>query len=390
MMQTRLVTTWTIGDICEGFMFDENEGKGLFGLNGTLTIQPEYQRNYIYDKGGRDKDVVYSILKGYPLGLMYFVEVEEGKYEVLDGQQRITSIGRFVNETYTFSIMDDEGNPRHFSSLTPEEQTKIKNTPLTIYICKGTPKEIEEWFKQINIQGVPLTQQELRNASYHGPFVTKAREKFSNSSNANMNKWKTYIKGDPKRQEILETALDWVSDGKIDEYMSLHRHDKDIIELEKHFNTVMSWISSLFDYHDKEVCGLSWGEYYRKYSKTAYNRKELNEMVDRLMADPYVHKKSGIFEYVLSGCTKPELLEIRIFDDADKRSMYTKQTKEAEEKKISNCPECAKGENTNKNRIWPIKDMDADHVLAWSKGGKTDIKNCQMLCKSHNRMKGNK
>lgn len=389
-MKTVLTTDWTIRDICDGFQFDEEEGKGLYGLSGKLVVQPEYQRNYIYDKGDKDKEVIKSILKGYPIGLMYFVKTPDGMYEVLDGQQRITSIGRFVNETYTFSIMDIEGQPRHFSSLNETEQEKILNTELTIYVCEGTPTEIEEWFKKINIQGVPLTQQELRNASYHGTFVTLAREKFSNSGNPSMKKWQTYIKGDPKRQEILETALDWVSNKEIETYMSAHRHDTDIKELVSHFDKVIEWITSIFEYTDKEVKGLPWGEYYRIYKDKSYDKIQVSEKVTTLMADPCVHNKKGIFEYILSGETKKELLEVRCFDDSTKRSVYEKQTKEANEKGESNCPLCALGGNNNANKIWQYKEMDADHVTAWSNGGKTDIDNCQMLCKSHNCSKGNK
>ena len=205
-MNKELITTWTVKDLCAGFAFDKNEGKGLYGLNGKLIIQPEYQRNYIYDKGGKDVEVIRSLLKGYPLGLIYFVKNSDGKYEVLDGQQRITSFGRFVNSTYPFAVPDENDNPRYFDSLNPEEQEKILNTELTIYVCEGTSQEIQEWFEKINIAGEKLTPQELRNAAYHGPFVTLARKVYSNSSNANMNKWLTYIKGDPKRQEVLEKA----------------------------------------------------------------------------------------------------------------------------------------------------------------------------------------
>jgi len=219
-MKTTLVTDWTVGDICKGFTFSKAEGKGLFGLNGKLTIQPEYQRNYIYDKGGKDEEVIRSLMEGYPLGLLYFVKTDEDKYEVLDGQQRITSFGRFVNTTYPFSVPDDDGNPRYFDSLDEDIQKKILETKLTVYVCEGNASEIDKWFKTINIAGVPLNNQERLNASYYGSFVTEARKVFSNSQNANMNKWLTYIKGDPRRQEVLEVALEWVSKGNIQEYMS--------------------------------------------------------------------------------------------------------------------------------------------------------------------------
>ena len=389
-MYKELRTDITVGDICKGFAYDKNEGKGLFGWNGNLVIQPEYQRNYIYGDGKKDVAVVDSLLEGYPLGLLYFVKANNGKYEVLDGQQRITSFARFVNNTWTFAIRDKDGNPRYFDSLSENEKQRILNTTLTIYLCEGTPEEIQKWFGKINIVGVPLNDQELRNSSYHGSFVTLARKEYSNSSNANMNKWLTYIKGDPKRQEVLEVALDWVSDGNIEDYMSRHRNDKNIDELKNHFDSVIDWINSLFDYTDKEVKGQPWGRLYKEYHDKAYDRDELNKKVDELMASPFVNNKRGIFEYVLSGCKKPELLNIRIFDDSTKRTAYERQTQKAKTEGISNCPLCACGENNNKTRLYKYNEMDADHVSAWSRGGSTDIANCEMLCKVHNKSKGNK
>lgn len=191
-MITTLHTEWTVGDVCKGFIFDKNEGKGLFGLDGQLIIQPEYQRNYIYGDGKRDVAVVESLLKKYPLGLIYFVKNKDGMYEVLDGQQRITSFARYVNQSWQFAVEID-GKPRYFDSLDKDLQDRITNAPLTIYVCEGEPSEIQAWFETINIAGVPLVKQELRNASYHGSFVTKAREVFSNTGNANMNRWQTYL-----------------------------------------------------------------------------------------------------------------------------------------------------------------------------------------------------
>lgn len=389
-MKKKLITDWTVGDICEGFVFSQAEGKGLFGLNGKLTIQPEYQRNYIYDKGGKDVDVIKSLIAGYPLGLLYFVKTGEDKYEVLDGQQRITSFGRFVNTTNPFAVPDEQGNPRYFESLDPDLRDKIKNTPLTIYICEGTASEIDQWFKTINIAGVPLNNQERLNASYHGPFVTMARKVFSNSQNSNMNKWLTYIKGDPRRQEVLEEALKWVSDGHIQDYMNLHRNNTDINELQTHFDSVISWVGGLFDYTGKEVKGLPWGKYYDLYHNNAYDKKAINNRVQELLKDPSVHNARGIFEYVLGGETHPELLDIRIFEENVKRSVYNIQTIEAKEKGISNCPLCTLENKVNANKIWSFKEMDADHVMAWSKGGATSIENCQILCKTHNKAKGNR
>lgn len=313
-----------------------------------------------------------------------------GQYEVLDGQQRITSFGRYVNTTYPFAVQDASGNPRYFDSLSPEEQTQIKNTPLTIYVCEGTSQEIQEWFEKINIQGLPLTRQELRNAAYHGSFVTLARKEFSNSADSRMNKWQTYIKGDPRRQEVLETALDWVSGGDIEDYMAQHRNDEDITELRNHFDSVMSWISSVFAYTGKEMRGLPWGEYYERYHRWSYNRKDIAEKVEKLMADPFVKNKKGIFEYLLGGEQETQLLDVRVFEEPTKRTVYARQTAEAKKFGTSNCPLCAIGHGANATRIWELKQMDADHVAAWSNGGATDINNCQMLCATHNRAKGNR
>lgn len=387
-MKTILHTDWTVGDVCKGFIYDKNENKGLFGLGGKLIIQPEYQRNYIYGDGKKDVAVVDSLLKGYPLGLIYFVLNADGMYEVLDGQQRITSFARFVNQSWPFAV-ERNGKPRYFNSLDSDDQKKITETKLTIYVCEGEPSEIQEWFETINIAGVPLVKQELRNASYHGPFVTHARAVFSNTGNANMNRWKTYIKGDPKRQAILERALDWVSDGNIDEYMAQHRADKDIDELKNHFDTVIDWIDSVFEYTGNEVCGLEWGRLYREYHTNAYSKDEVTKRVDELLADPQVSDKRGVFEYILGGEKKTFLLNVRVFDDRTKKAVYDQQTKAALENGTSNCPLCAVGHDNNAKRIYKLNEMDADHVTAWSKGGATDASNCQMLCKTHNRSKGN-
>ena len=391
-MDKKLVTTWTVGDICEGFVYDKNEGKGLFGLNGQLIIQPEYQRNYIYDqnKDERAIDVIRSLMDGYPLGLLYFVKRKDGRMEVLDGQQRITSFGRFINSTYPFAIKDDEDNPWYFDSLPKDMQDKIKSTPMTVYVCEGDPSEIDKWFSKINIAGVPLNDQERLNASYHGSFVSLARKEFSNSGNSNMNKWLTYIKGDPKRQEVLQEALRWVSKGNIQNYMAQHRNDNNIDELKSYFDSVIDWVGSLFDYTDKYVRGLPWGEFYEKYHTNPYDKQKVNKRVSELLSDPFVNKPANIFEYILGGETQPQLLDIRMFDDNVKRVVYYAQTLTAKKKGISNCPLCAIGHEANSSKIWKTTEMDADHVTAWSKGGSTDQSNCQMLCKTHNRAKGNR
>lgn len=392
-MKTTLRTDITIAEICDGFTYNEYEGKGLFGLSGKLTIQPEYQRNYIYADGKRDVAVIDSILKNYPIGLIYFVKVSEDKFEVLDGQQRITSIGRFIEEK--FPITDINGIPHYFTGLAEELRNRILQTKLTIYECEGTETEIKEWFKTINIAGIPLNEQELANAIHSGPFVTLAKEEFSNSGNSNIQKWSAYIKGSANRQDFLRTALTWVSRAytdkeNIDKYMSLHRYDNNINELKTYFNSVIDWISSVFIDVENEMQGLEWGRLYETYHKNSYDRNKVSTYVRELLADDCVKNGKGVFEYVLGGCVDKSLLNIRVFDERTKKTVYVKQTKEAEAKKISNCPLCALGTNGNQSRIWKLTEMDADHVTAWSKGGATDIENCEMLCKTHNRAKGNR
>ena len=387
-MKTTLRTDITVKDICEGFVYNELEGKGLFGLSGKLTIQPEYQRNYIYADGKRDVAVIESILKGYPLGLIYFNTVSADKFEVLDGQQRITSIGRFL--TSKFAIKDEHGMEQYFSGIASDKQDLILKTKLLIYECEGEESEIKEWFKTINIAGVPLNIQELLNAIYSGPFVTLGKEEFSNSQNSNIQKWSAYVSGSALRQDFLACALDWVSKGKVSEYMSQHRKQDNIKELKTYFNSVIDWISSIFTEVESEMKGLEWGRLYETYKKQAYDHNKVSKQVKELYSDSYVKNRRGVFEYILGGSSDTKLLDVRVFDEAIKKSVFGKQKSEAEKKGISNCPLCALGNNTNKTKIWSLAEMDADHVSAWSKGGATDIKNCEMLCKTHNRAKGNK
>jgi Protein of unknown function DUF262/HNH endonuclease len=386
-MKTTLQTNITVQDICEGFIYNELEGKGLFGLAGKLTIQPEYQRNYIYADGQRDVAVIHSILKGYPLGLIYFNKTAENKFEVLDGQQRITSIGRFV--TSKFAIIDENGMQQYFNGLSVDKQQTILNTKLLVYECEGTETEIKEWFRTINIAGVPLNDQELLNAVFSGTFVTLAKAEFSNSQNSNIHKWSAYINGSCNRQEFLERALDWVSKGNISGYMSTHRNDDNINELKTYFNTVIDWVSGVFVSVENEMKGREWGRLYEEYHSKSYNPVEIDAEVKKLYADPYVKNRKGIFEFVLGDRVDTKLLQVRVFDEVTKKTVYTVQTSQANEAGKSNCTLCAIGHDANKSKIWELKDMDADHVTAWSRGGETTIENCQMLCKSHNRAKGN-
>lgn len=381
---------YTVDEVILGFVYNELEGKGLFGLAGKLVIQPEYQRNYIYNDGKKDVAVIDSLLKGYPLGLIYF-NVEDDVLEVLDGQQRITSFGRFVTGKFAIKV---DGKEQTFSSLSKDQQQKILETRLDIYECDGSEVEIKQWFQTINIAGVPLNAQELLNAIYSGPFVTAAKKEYSNSNNANMQKWQSYIKGDPKRQGVLAVALDWVASSQglnVDAYLAQHRQVAGIAELKAYFTSVIDWVGSVFTRPpDKQMQGLDWGRLYELYHSNSYNAAAIDADVDALRADPYVHNAKGIYGYLLGDKTAPQLLDVRLYDDKTKRVGYEQQTQNAKAVGESNCPLCALGGDANKARIYRQNEMDADHVTAWSKGGATDLSNLTMLCITHNRAKGNR
>lgn len=387
-METEL-KIYTVKELCEGFAYSETDGKGLYGLAGKLTIQPEYQRNYLYSENNSEKEVAVmnSVMKQYPLGLLYFNKLPDGRLEVLDGQQRITSLGRYL--IGKFSIMKN-GDPYKIYALNKEEKELIENTKLLAYICEGTETEIKEWFEIINIGGIKLNDQEKLNAIYSGPFVSAARKEFSNKEDARIQKWGCFISGSANRQEFLQEALKWVSHGNIKDYMQEHRRDSNIKELKSYFNDVISWIEQTFDDIYPKMKGLNWGELYERYHTTPYDHIVVSKKVKELYDDPCIKDNKNVFEYVLGGCKDTKLLNVRVFDDNIKGRVYRKQTDEAKMKHISNCPLCACGDGPNKDKIWTLKEMDADHVLAWSKGGSTDESNCQMLCKTHNRAKGNK
>jgi 5-methylcytosine-specific restriction endonuclease McrA len=388
-MKTKLVM-YDVKSITSGFVYNELEGKGLFGLDGKLTIQPEYQRNYIYLEKNREADVVGSVLQNYPLGLIYFNKLHDGSLEVLDGQQRITSLGRYV--TGKFAIIDSSGMQQYFTGLPEDQQRRILESNLLVYECEGTESEIKNWFKTINIAGVPLNNQELLNAIYSGPFVTLGKQEFSNSQNSNIHKWSAFINGSANRQDYWEKALEWVSGSleNISAYLSENRNKSTISEVENHFNSVIKWASGVFLNIEPEMKGLDWGRFYKTFHTVNYDPKKVAKQVNELFGDPYVRNKRNIFEYVLGGCKDKQLLDIRVFNEVDRRVVYEKQTTFAKKKKTSNCPLCSVGNGVNKTKIYNLTEMDADHINAWSKGGETDIKNCEMLCKNHNRAKGNR
>jgi len=359
-----------IRKVIDGYKDSAEEGVVAYG--GKLDIRPKYQREFVYKEKQRDA-VIETVKKGFPLNVMYWMIREDGGYEVLDGQQRTISIGQYV--TGDFSL-----DNRFFHNLTKEEQDKILDYELMIYLCEGSDKERIEWFTVINTYGEKVNAQEIRNAVYTGPWLSDAKLKFSKRNCVAYllaNDGGQLVSGDTVRQEYLETALSWINDGKIEDYMAKHQHNKNADELWNYFQNVIAWVRSVFPNYRREMSNVPWGVLHNQFKEKKFDSKKLEKEISELMQDEDVTKKSGIYEYVLTKNEK--FLNIRAFTDKMKREAYERQ------KGI--CPHC-KGEN--KKKKWEIEEMEADHIKPWHEGGKTTAENCQMLCKEHNRTKSGK
>lgn len=353
----------SIGEITNGY-HDSNE-EGVVGYSGKLNIRPKYQREFVYDEKQRNA-VMDTIWKGFPLNVMYWVRNEDGTFELLDGQQRTISFCSYVAGEF---LMNFDGKLCGIDNLTPGQKQRILKYQLQIYICEGTPEEQLDWFTIINIAGEKLTNQELLNATYCGEWVTQAKRKFSKTGCVAFKLGSDYMDGSPIRQTYLETALKWISNGKIKEYMAAHQHDKDADELWQYFQNVINWVKTLFPEYRREMKGVEWGFLYNSNKDVQFKASELEKQVSELMQDVDVTNKKGIYCYVLNG--EERNLSIRAFDSRMKREAYERQ------KGI--CPTCGKH--------YEIEQMEADHITPWSKGGKTIAENCQMLCRDCNRRK---
>ena len=353
----------TIQELSDGF--EDNNEDGVVGFGGKLDIRPPYQREFIYKDKQRDA-VINTITKNFPLNVMYWAVREDGTFEVIDGQQRTISICQYIDGDFAFQN-------RYFHNLKADEKEKILNYTLMVYVCSGTESEKLEWFKTINIAGEKLTEQELRNAVYTGSWVSDAKRYFSKSGCVAYNIGSDYLNGSPIRQEFLETAIDWISEGKIENYMATHQHDPNATALWLYFQSVITWVNATFTVKRKKFMkGIQWGLFYNKYKDVVFDTKAIEEETARLIADDEVEKKSGIYAYIL---TKDErYLGIRTFSDSVKQKVYENQ------KGI--CPIC-------KNHF-DISEMEGDHITPWVEGGKTIEENCQMLCKDDNRRKSSK
>ena len=351
-----------IKDVFNGYV--DSQENGVVGFGGKLNIRPAFQREFVYDEKKRNA-VIDTIRKGFPLNVMYWVKNEDGTYEVLDGQQRTISFCQYINGD--FSI-----DNRAFHNLTKTEQDLILNYKLMIYFCEGNDKEKLDWFQIINIAGEKLTDQELRNAVYTGPWLTNAKTHFSKSNCAAYLLAKDYVSGSPIRQEYLETALEWINNGNIEDYMSKNQHKPNANELWTYFRNVIEWVKLTFTTYRKEMKGINWGALYNQFKDVTYDTNKLEKEIQELMIDDDVTNKKGIYIYVLTRNEKH--LNIRAFTDNQKRSAYERQQ--------GICKTCGKH--------FDIKEMEADHITPWHAGGQTNSENCQMLCRECNRRKSGK
>ena len=352
----------TVRELTNGF--EDNDENGVVGYGKKLDIRPPYQREFIYKDKQRDA-VIDTITKNFPLNVMYWAVREDGNFEIIDGQQRTISACQYVNGDFSVDGLA-------FHNLTKDKKEQILNYELTIYFCSGTDSEKLEWFKIINIAGERLTDQELRNAVYSGSWVSDAKRYFSKNGCAAYGIGSDYLNGSPIRQEYLETAIKWISNGKIEDYMSKHQHDQNASALWRYFQDVITWVSTTFTKKRKFMKGVEWGTLYNTYKDEKYNTKEIEEETEKLILDDDVTKKSGIYPYILTRNEK--YLSIRAFSDATKQKIYEKQK--------GVCVAC--------KEKFEIEEMEADHITPWHEGGKTIEKNCQLLCKECNRRKSGK
>lgn len=350
----------TVRELTNGYI-DNNEN-GIVGFGGKLDIRPPYQREFVYDPKERNA-VINTLQKNFPLNVMYWAVREDGDFEVIDGQQRTISICQYVKGDFSIEGLA-------FHNLPKDKQEQILNYTLMVYYCSGEDSEKLDWFETINIAGKVLTKQELRNAVYSGSWVSDAKRYFSKNSRPKIGD--EYLSGSANRQEYLETTIDWISEGKIEDYMSKNQHEPNANELWLYFQSVISWIKATFPKYRKEMKGLKWGFFYNDYKDQKFDSKKLEEQITELMIDEDVQNKKGIYSYVLTG--KEKYLNIRAFSDKQKREAYERQ------KGI--CVKC--------KQHFELNEMEADHIDPWHSGGKTTAENCQMLCKEDNRRKSGK
>jgi len=352
----------TVRDLTEGY--EDNEEGGVIGYDGKLDIRPAYQREFIYKDQQRDA-VIDTVIKDFPLNVMYWAVREDGNFEVIDGQQRTISVCQYVNGDFSFEN-------RYFHNLQDDEQEQILNYKLTVYQCSGTDSETLDWFKTINIAGEKLTDQELRNAVYSGSWVSDAKRYFSKNGCAAYGLGGDYLNGSAIRQDYLETTIKWISEDTIENYMAQNQNEPNANEIWLYFQAVINWVKAVFPNYRREMKGIGWGFLYNEFKDDKFNSNKLEEEISKLMEDEDVTKKKGIYTYVLT--RKEKHLNIRAFSLNQKRESYERQD--------GVCVVC--------NEHFAIEEMEADHITPWHEGGQTNAENCQMLCKEDNRRKSGK
>ena len=364
-----------IKKIYEGYK--DNGEFGVVGYGGRLDIRPKFQREFIYDTKKRNA-VIDTIRKNFPLNVMYWAMTSgtdfddpNATFEVLDGQQRTISFCQYLDGEFSVDFVG-------FDNLTPDKQKEIEDYKVMVYFCDGTDSEKLDWFKIINIAGEQLTNQELRNAVYTGPWLSSAKSIFSKSNCPAYNLAKDYVNGSPLRQELLETAISWINNGKIEEYMSQHQHDPNANELWTYFKNVIDWVKLTIPHYRKEQKGINWAKIYDANHSKIFNVTDLENRIEELYMDDEVDNKKGIYEYIFDGLEKH--LNLRSFTPSQRQKAYNKQG--------GLCPRCAAMHKPTAGKVWAIDEMEADHIKPWHKGGKTEDSNCQMLCIECNREKG--
>lgn len=361
-----------IRNLVDGYT-NNSETNQVLGFHQKLDIRPPYQREFVY-KDNQRNEVIYTVIRQFPLNVMYWATKSEGNFEIIDGQQRTISICQFINNDFSINY---NNHSTYFHNLTDCEKNNILNYELDVYQCEGNDREKLEWFKIVNISGEKLTDQELRNAVYSGPWLSKAKKLFSARNCASYSIGKEYLRGSPIRQEFLEKTLKWISNKEnlsIEDYMAKHQNDLNCDELWDYFESVIEWVKENFYIYRKEMKNVNWGLLFNKYENKILNKNDLEDKIKLLMLDDDVTDKSGIYDYVLSGDEKK--LSIRGFSESIKRKAYERQN--------GQCPYCTK---KGINKKYDIKEMEADHITPWNEGGKTIADNCQVLCKYHNRTK---
>lgn len=354
---------------------DSSDPGRITGFAGKLNIRPPYQRNFVYV--GEDLHAVLrTVSNKHPLGVMYWMKNADGGYEVLDGQQRIISIAQFVAEQRfacggLFNYAKNE--LKTFGSLAAAEQKAILNYQLLIYVCEGSDREREEWFKTINIKGKELSDQERRNAIYYGSWLDDAKERFSWNNCPGYRKGNRYISGAVKvnRQGYLQKAIEWAALGggktgeaALTDYMANHRNDKNAEALWDDFCRVIDWVEAVFPDYQPAMKNAKWGELYHEHKDGKHESKAAKyaPLIAKLIADDDVQNNTGIYEYILTG--RERHLNIRQFDARDRQTVYARQNKR--------CNVCKKP--------FALKELEADHIRPWVEGGPTIPDNCQLLC----------